>query len=156
MPTTGIDDRDLRRLQASLNAMRVQLPQAGTDALEDSAKQNTRRSAQAVQSRPGSSGKYKREPGAYSQTVRNGAPAIKIQGGGTAIGAEFGATYHTVFGRRVKAASMRRRVFGARVKRQTSGKVVGRVVKADLPALERRVALAFDKSAERVFDKQGL
>jgi hypothetical protein len=136
--------------------MRTRLPQAGTEALEDAVVRNTAKSAQAVLGRPGASGKYHREPEAYDETTRKGAPAIRIQGGGTAIAAEYGATYHTVFGRRVKAASMRRRVFGARVKRNTSGKVVGRVVKADLPALERRVAVAFDRAAESVFDREGL
>jgi hypothetical protein len=81
---------------------------------------------------------------------------VSIDRGGTAIAAEFGATFHTVFGKRVKQASMKRRVFGARVKRMLSGKVVGKVIKADLPSMERNLAITFDQTAEADFRKAGL
>jgi hypothetical protein len=156
MAATGIERSGLPALEAAFKAFAVRLPEAGEEELKDTVRKNTTRSAQAVMSRPGSSGKYHREPDAYSDTVKAGAPAIEIARGGTAIAAEFGANFHTVFGKRVPVKSMKRRVFGARVKRNLSGKVVGRVVKADLPAAERRLAVAFDRAAEREFTKRGL
>jgi len=155
---TRINDRDLRQLQAAFNALRTRLPEAGTQVLEDTAHDVSKRAAGAVMSRPGSSGRYKRDPDAYDWTAsRNGHPAVEISGSSpTAVGAEFGATYHTVFGRRVAAKSMKRRVFGARVKRALSGKVVGRTTKAMLPKVERDLAIAFDRTSEREFTKRGL
>jgi hypothetical protein len=153
----GMDTRDLRAVQAAINTFRTVLPEAGTKVLEEAAKDNSRKAASAVMSRPGASGKYKREPEAYDwERSRGGHPAVAIERGGTAIGAEFGANFHTVFGRRVSAKSMKRRVFGARVKRTLSGKVVGRVTKQALPGMERDLAIAFDHTAEREFTKRGL
>ena len=151
-----VDSRDLIKLERALKLFAVRLPDAGEKVLEKTAEQNAGRSGSLVMSRPRARGKYKREPGAYSDVKRKGAHSIKIEAGGTAIGAEFGANFHTVFGKRVAAKSMKRRVFGGRVKRNTSGKVVGQTVKKDLPQAERRLAVAFDKAAEKEFRKAGL
>jgi hypothetical protein len=154
---SGMNTRDLQKLQASINRLRTKLPEAGTDVLEDAARSHATKAASAVMSRPGSSGNYKREPEAYDWTAnRGGDPAVSIDRGGTAVAAEFGATYHTVFGKRVAQKSMKRRVFGARVKRALSGKVVGKTIKQDLPSMERDLAVAFDRTAEAEFRKAGL
>jgi len=154
---SGMNSRDLQKLQASLNRLRTKLPEAGTEVLEDAARSHSTKAASAVMTRPGSSGRYKREPEAYDWTAnRGGDPAVSIERGGTAIAAEFGATFHTVFGRRVPQKSMKRRVFGARVKRTLSGKVVGRTIKQDLPNMERELAITFDRTAEADFRKAGL
>lgn len=152
----SVQSSDLVRLERTLKLFAVRLPDAGEKSLEDTAAKNAKRSKGEVMSRPRSRGKYHREPEAYSETVRAGAHAIEIERGGTAIAAEFGANFHTVFGKRIPVKSMKRRVFGARVKRNTSGKVVGKTVKADLPAAEKRLALAFDRTAEKLFRKAGL
>lgn len=153
----GIDYRDLKQLDLAMKTLQARLPKAGEEVIEGFAEDTARDAARAVMSRPGSSGKYKRQPEAYDYTAsRGGHPAVEIERGGTAIGAEFGATYHTVFGNRVTQRSMKRRVFGARVKRTLSGKVVGRVTKAGLPKVERDLAVAFDRTAEKEFRKRGL
>ncbi len=151
-----VTSKDLQRLELVFKQFAVRLPEAGEKVLKKTAQQNTRRSAGAVMGRPRSSGRYKREPGAYSAKEKKGYQGIEIKAGGTAIAAEYGTAFHTVFGRRVPVKSMKRRVFGARVKRATSGKVVGRVVKDDLPKAERRLAIAFDETAEAAFTKAGL
>lgn len=151
-----INSKDLVALHKAFKQFQVILPDAGDDVLKDTAKMITRESAGKVMSRPGSRGGYKREPGSYDAVMRNQAPAVEIQRGGTAVAAEYGANFHVVFGNRVAAKSMKRRVFGARVKRWRSGKVVGKLVKADLPAAEKRLAIAFDKTAEKTFTRLGL
>jgi hypothetical protein len=148
---------DIKQLDLALKHLQVRLPKAGTEVIEGFAQDISRDAASLVMSRPGSSGRYKREPQAYDFTAsRGGHPAVKIARGGTAIGAEFGATYHHVFGRRVPQRSMKRRVFGARVKRALSGKVVGKATKAGLPRVERDLAVTFDRTAESEFRKRGL
>lgn len=151
-----MDTKDLLKLQKAFKQFAVRLPDAADEVLVQTAKTITRESASKVMSRPGSRGGYKREPGAYDAVIRNAANAVEIQRGGTAIAAEYGANFHTVFGNRVVAKTMKRRVFGARVKRWRSGKVVGKLIKADLPAAEKRLAIAFDKEAEKTFDRLGL
>lgn len=156
MPATRLDTRDLDKLEKAFKAFLVRLPDAGEDAIAKSVQRDATQSKSTLSSRPGASGKYKREPEAYSDVMYKGDPAVRIEGGGTAIGAEFGTTYHTVFGRKVLAKSMKRRVFGARTGRGRLGKVVGKTAKANLPKTEREVALAFDKAAERQLRKAGL
>jgi hypothetical protein len=151
-----IDTRDLDKLERAFKRFQVRLPEAGEKALGEAVERDARQSAQTLQSRPGASGRYKREPGAYSDVVYKGDPAVRIEGGGTAIGAEFGTTYHYVFGRKVLAKSMKRRVFGARTGRGRLGKVVGKTAKANLSKTEREIALAFDREAEAEFRKAGL
>lgn len=151
-----VDARDLLKLERAMRRFAVRLPDAGDEVLEDTAEMMERDSSRAVATRPGSRGSYHREPGAYGTAVRNGAHAVTIERGGTAVAAEYGANYHHVFGRRVLAKSMKRRVFGGRVKRWRSGKVVGKLVKADIPHAEKRLAIAFDKAAEAEFTKLGL
>lgn len=155
MPAS-VDTKDLKRLEQAIKLFAVRLPDEGEKVLAKTAKSMAGDAASKVMSRPGSRGSYHREPEAYDTAKRSGAHAVDIQGGGTAIAAEYGATYHYVFGRRVTAKSMKRRVFGARIKRWSSGKVVGKLIKADLPAAEKRLAIAFNKDAERVFDRLGL
>lgn len=153
----GIDTRDLKQLNLAMKQLQARLPKAGEQVIADFAQDTARDAASRVMSRPGSRGNYKREPEAYDWTAsRGGDPAVSIERGGTAIGAEFGANFHTVFGHRVPARSMRRRVFGARVKRTLSGKVVGRATKDGLPRAERDLAIAFDRTAEAEFRKRGL
>ena len=147
---------DIAKVEKVLKSFATRLPEAGALSLEDTAETVARASKGVVMHRPRSRGNYHREPGAYSDVIRKGAPAIEIERGGTAIAAEFGANFHTVFGHRIAAKSMKRRVFGGRVKRNTSGKVVGATVKKDLPRAERDLALAFDKTAEKAFRKAGL
>lgn len=154
--TGKINSKDLVALHKAFKLFQVQLPDAGDDVLKDTAKMIARESASKVQSRPGSRGSYKREPGAYDAKMRNQAPSVEIQRGGTAIAAEYGANFHVVFGNRVAAKSMKRRVFGGRVKRWRSGKVVGKLVKTDLPDAEKRLAKAFDQTAEKTFTRLGL
>lgn len=156
MPKTRLDTRDLDKLEGVFKRFRVKLPEAGEKALAEAVQRDATQSKSTLSSRPGASGRYKREPEAYSDVMYRGDPAVRIEGGGTAIGAEFGTTYHTVFGRKVLAKSMKRRVFGARVGRGRLGKVVGKTAKANLPKTERDVALAFDREAEREFRKAGL
>ena len=153
----GIDTRDLKQLNLAMKQLQVRLPKAGTEVLEGFAQDVECDASRLVMTRPGSRGSYKREPQAYDWTAnRRGHPAVSIERGGTAIGAEFGATYHTVFGRRMLAKDMKRRVYGARVKRLLSGKVVGKATKLGLPKAEKDLALAFDKTAEAEFRKRGL
>lgn len=151
-----VQSKDLVRLEQALKLFRVRLPDAGEKVLGDTAEKIAKESKGKVMSRPGSRGSYHREPESYDTQMRSGAHAVEIERGGTAVAAEYGANYHYVFGHRVLAKSMKRRVFGARVKRWTSGKVTGKLIKADLPAAEKRLAIAFDKSAERTFDRLGL
>ena len=147
---------DLERLEKSMRQMAVKLPKAGEKVLEKTSEQMARQSKSKLSSRPGSRGSYKRMPEDISQKSKGKIHGIELQAGGTMIAAEYGANFHHVFGNRVPAKSMKRRVFGARVKRWTSGKVVGKLVKADLPKTERKLAVAFDKEAEKIFSKAGL
>ena len=157
MAKVGMRYSDVQQLNLAMKTLQVRLPKAGEQVLQDFAQDISRDAASLVMSRPGSSGKYHREPEAYDWTSsRGGHPAVEIERGGTAIAAEFGATYHTVFGHRVTQRSMKRRVFGARVKRALSGKVVGRATKKGLPVVERDLAVTFDRTAEMEFRKRGL
>ena len=151
-----LDTRDLMKLEKAMKLFAVRLPDAADQVLVDTAKDISSDSRNVVMSRPGSRGSYKRQPDAYDAVIRNKANAVEIERGFTAIAAEYGANFHTVFGNRVAAKSMKRRVFGARVKRWRSGKVVGKLIKTDLPAAEKRLAIAFDKEAEKTFDRLGL
>lgn len=151
-----LDTKDLMKLEKAMRLFAVRLPDAADEVLVDTVRDISKDSASVVMSRPGSRGSYKREPDAYDAVIRNKANAIEIQRGFTAIAAEYGANFHHVFGKRVPVKSMKRRVFGARVKRWRSGKVVGKLVKTDLPAAEKRLAIAFDKEAEKTFTRLGL
>lgn len=148
--------QDLQKLEKALKQFAVRLPAAGDRVLEDTSRQIARQAKSKLASRPGSRGSYKRMPQDISQETIGGHHGIELQRGGTMIAAEYGSNFHHVFGRRIPVKSMKRRVFGARVKRWTSGKVVGKTVKADLPKTERKLAIAFDKEAERLFDRQGI
>ena len=152
----SVNTKDLVKLEKAMKLFAVRLPDAAEDELKDTTNLIEKAAVGAVSQRPGSRGGYKREPGAYHHGMRNKAPAVEIDRGFTAIGAEYGANYHVVFGNRVLAKSMKRRVFGARVKRWTAGKVVGKLIKADLPKAEKRLAIAFDKEAEKTFTRLGL
>ena len=147
---------DMLKLEKALKQFAVRLPKAGDKVLETTSEQMARRSKSKLGSRPGSRGSYKRMPEDISQETIGGHHGIELARGGTMIAAEYGATFHWVFGNRIQANKMKRRVFGARVKRWTSGKVVGKTVKAELPKTERKLAIAFDKEAERIFDRQGI
>lgn len=155
MPAS-VQTKDLVKLEKALKLFAVRLPEAGQQELKDTTELIDRAATSLVSQRPGSRGSYKREPTAYGHTIRNREPAVEIARGFTAIAAEYGANFHTVFGNRVPAKSMKRRVFGARVKRWKSGKVVGKLIVTDLPKAERRLAKAFDKEAERTFTRMGL
>ena len=156
MAKAGMQMQDLQKLEKALKQFAVRLPEAGDKVLEDTARLMAREGKSKLASRPGSRGSYKRMPEDISQETIGGHHGIELQRGGTMIAAEYGATFHWVFGNRVTAKAMKRRVFGARVKRWTSGKVVGKAVKADLPRAERKLAIAFDKEAEKLFDRQGI
>ena len=154
---TGMDTKDLDALERAFKRFRVRLPAAAEDALEDSVKTDTRDAAQFLAKRPGASGKYKRDPGAYRFAENRGAPAVEISSSSpTAVGAEFGTNVHWVFGRKVAAKSMKRRVFGARTGRGRLGKVVGKTAERNIPKTERRIAIAFDKGAAKILKREGL
>lgn len=153
----SVNTKDLERLHKAFRRLRVRLPEAAEKELAKVVGDDAQDAARFAMSRPGARGKYKREPEAYGHVDSyKGDPAITIERGGTAIGAEFGTTYHTVFGTKMLAKSMRRRVFGARTGRGRLGKVAGKTAEKNLPKTERRVAVAFDKEAEREFRRQGL
>jgi hypothetical protein len=156
MAKIGMQRGDLEKLEKAIKQFAVRLPKAGDKVLEDTSELMARQAKSKLSSRPGSRGNYKRMPQHISQATIGKSHGIELQAGGTMIAAEYGTTFHWVFGNRVTAKSMVRRVFGARVKRWTSGKVVGKAVKADLPRAERKLAIAFDKEAERIFDRQGI
>ena len=150
----GLDD--IAKLERTLKLFAVRLPEAGDKSLERTSHKVANQSRGKLSSRAGSRGKYKRMPEDMGQESKGKFHGIELQRGGTMIAAEYGATFHVVFGKRVTAKSMKRRVFGARVKRLTSGKIVGKTVKADLPRAEKDLALTFDKRAEADFRKAGL
>lgn len=127
---------------------------AADDELEQIAEDHARKAAQRVRSRPGG-GVYRREPDAYDAETRGGAPAISIEGGGTAIGAEFGRRFHDVFGRRVTASSMSRRVFPVPASGRL-GYVVGAIIEGDTRRMEDRLSRAIDKRAEAEFRRRGI
>ena len=156
MAKRGMQMDDLLKLQKALKQFAVRLPESGDKVLEDTSRDMARQAKSKLGSRPGSRGSYKRMPEDISQETIQGHHGIELQRGGTMIAAEYGSNFHHVFGNRIPVKSMKRRVYGARVKRWTSGKVVGKAVKADLPKTERKLAIAFDKEAERIFDRQGI
>lgn len=151
----NVDSKDVKRLTAALKRFPNELIDAGQDALEETTKQLAKDAKHAVRARPGG-GSYKREPGAYRATKTGGNPGVSIQGGGTAIAAEYGTTWHTVFGDRIRASTMKRRVFGAQVSGDLDGYVVGKLVKRNMPGDEKDLAKALDREAERQFKKAGL
>ena len=156
MAKVGMQRGDLETLERTMRQFAVKLPAAGDRVLKDTSNQMARQSKSKLSSRPGSRGGYKRMPQDISQETKGKHHGIELARGGTMIAAEYGATFHWVFGKRVAAKSMKRRVYGGRVKRWTSGKVVGKTVKADLPRAERELAVAFDREAEKAFTKAGL
>jgi hypothetical protein len=156
MAKAGMKFDDLAKLELVFKKFAVRLPEAGDKVLEQTSQQIARQGKSKLGSRPGSRGKYKRMPQDISQETIGGHHGIELQAGGTMIAAEYGTTFHWVFGRRVVAKTMKRRVFGARVKRWTSGKVIGKLVKAELPKTEKQLAIAFNKEAQKMFDKAGL
>jgi len=113
---------------------------ATADALHQSARRVTVKSARRVQGRPGG-GSYKREPGAYSSEKVRGGAAVGIRGGGTAIGAEYGTEVHMVFGRFKVAGAMKRRVFPPNIAATdaTDGYVVGQTIKDTMPETQKDV-----------------
>ena len=156
MARRGANFDDVEKLHKAFKQFQVRLPDAGDKVLEATSRKIATQGRSKLSSRPGSRGDYKRMPQHLNQATIGGHHGIELQRGGTMIAAEYGTTFHWVFGTRVVAKSMKRRVFGARVKRWTSGKVVGKLIKAELPKTERELAIAFDKQAERIFDKAGL
>ena len=137
--------------------MRVKLPDAAEAELAEIVGDDATDAQQFLSGRPGSRGRYKREPERIGHTDNyRGRPAAIIERGGTMVAAEFGTKLHYVWGRPVQARSMKRRVFGARVGRGRLGKVVGKTAERNLPQTERRIAVAFDKAAESEFRRAGL
>ena len=146
----------LVKLERTMKLFAVRLPAAGDKELHDTSEKMARKSTSKLGSRPGSRGNYHRMPEDIDQMTKGKFHGVELARGGTMIAAEYGATFHHVFGEKIEAKKMKRRVFGARVKRWTAGKVVGKTVKADIPRLERDLAITFDRTAEKLFTKAGL
>lgn len=126
------------------------------EALQKSATRVTIKSRRKMGSRPGG-GLYKRIPEQITNEDRRDGAVMRLKGGDTTIGAEFGMSRHMLFGKAYPQKKMKRRVMPPGIKRaKVDGYIVGSTIKETMTDTQKDVRDAVLDEIAKELAKKGV